>query len=226
MLTINRKEKSFSLLEKPSLAAAAITERYDLQEFISNSPDDFFQELGLQLFLIGKELTPSEAVKDRIDLLALDKEGHCVVVELKRGRNKLQMFQAVSYAAMIAQWSPSEILDLVDENRKDALESFLDVDIDEINRDQQIVLVAEDFDYALLIGAEWLSEKHGIDIRCCRISMAKDESDSSEFLVCSNIYPAPELVEQAVSRGRRKLDVLKGNGWIGIQQSMPSTVQQ
>ena len=47
MLKINRNEKSFSLLEKPSLAAAAITERYDLQEFISNSPDEFFQELDI-----------------------------------------------------------------------------------------------------------------------------------------------------------------------------------
>jgi hypothetical protein len=36
----------------------SISERYDLQEFISNSPDAFFQELGLELFLIGKEISP------------------------------------------------------------------------------------------------------------------------------------------------------------------------
>jgi len=58
MLRIDRKNQGFTLLETPSLAEVSISERYDLQEFISNSPDAFFQELGLELFLIGKEISP------------------------------------------------------------------------------------------------------------------------------------------------------------------------
>ena len=105
MLKIKRDDQSFSLLETPTLADVSITERNDLQEFIANSPAAFFAEIGQELFLLGKEVEPSKTVQDRIDLLAIDKEGTCVVIELKRGSHKLQMLQAISYAGMISQLS-------------------------------------------------------------------------------------------------------------------------
>lgn len=182
-----------------------MTERYDLQEFIVNSPSEFFQELGLDLFLIGKEIQPSSNVQDRIDLLAVDRKGACVVVELKRGSNKLHLLQAVSYAGMISHWEPDEIFQLLDEDRQEALSEFLEVERESVNRRQRIVLVAENYDYALLIGAEWLSEKYGVDVTCCRIAIAKDATLQAEYLVCSNVYPAPELGNEAVSRGRKHL---------------------
>jgi hypothetical protein len=203
MLKIDRNNQSFSLLATPTLADVSITERYDLQEFISNSPDAFFKELGLELFLLGKEIEPSKNVQDRIDLLAVDKEGCCVVVELKRGNHKLHMLQAISYAGMISQWEPDDFLQLLDEQQQEALSEFLEVDRDDINRQQRIILIAEGYDYALLIGAEWLSEQYGVDITCCRIAVAKDAATDSEYLVCSNVYPAPELAKESVSRGRK-----------------------
>jgi hypothetical protein len=167
MLKIDRNSQSFSLLDSPSLADVSITERYDLQEFISNSPKAFFSEIGEELFLIGKEIEPSSNVQDRIDLLALDKEGACVVVELKRGNHKLHMLQAISYAGMISTWSPGDILQLLDDEQQEALFEFLEVDRESINRLQRIILVAEAYDYALLVGAEWLSEQFGVDVSCC-----------------------------------------------------------
>ncbi len=73
MLKIDRKKQSFSLLDTPSLADVSITERYDLQEYISNSPEAFFKEIGQDLFLLGKEVESSKNIKDRIDLLAVDR---------------------------------------------------------------------------------------------------------------------------------------------------------
>ena len=70
-------------------------------------------------------------------------------------------------------------------------------------------MIAEAFDYALLVGAEWLSEQYGVDITCCRIAVAKDTATDSEYLVCSNVYPAPELAQEAVPRGRRKVGTSK-----------------
>jgi len=209
MLKIDRQNQSFSLLDTPTLADVSITERYDLQEFISNSPDAFFKELGLELFLLGKEIAPSKNVQDRIDLLAVDKEGCCVVIELKRGNNKLHMLQAISYAGMLSQWEADDFLQLLNNDQQEALSEFLEVDREDINREQRIVLIAEAYDYALLIGAEWLSEKYGVDITCCRIAIAKDSSTSAEYLVCSNVYPAPELVKEAVSRGRKHIGTIK-----------------
>jgi hypothetical protein len=65
MLKIDRAQQILSTLESPSLADASISERYDLQEFIFNSPDAFFRELGEELFLIDKELSPSTTVAAR-----------------------------------------------------------------------------------------------------------------------------------------------------------------
>ena len=209
MLKIDRDKQSFSLLDTPTLADVSITEQYDVQEFISNSPDAFFKEIGQELFLLGKEVEPSKNVQDRIDLLAVDKEGTCVVVELKRGNNKLQMLQAISYAGMISQWEPDDFLQLLDDDQQEALLDFLEVDREDINRQQRIILIAEAYDYALLIGAEWLSEQYGVDIICCRIAVAKDSKTNSEYLVCSNVYPAPELAKEAVSRGRKRIGTSK-----------------
>ncbi len=92
---------------------------------------------------------PSKDVQDRIDLLTIDREGKVVVIELKRGNNKLQMLQAISYAGMIAQWSPEAILDRLDEQQQEELENFLECDTDQINSAQRVILVAESFEPGL-----------------------------------------------------------------------------
>ncbi|MDB4706034.1 hypothetical protein OAG10_06210 [Verrucomicrobia bacterium] len=224
MLKIERQRQRFSILGNSTLAEASITERSDLQEYIANSPVDFFREFGLDLFLIGKEVEASGDLQDRIDLLALDKEGSCVIVELKRGAHKLQMLQAISYAAMISKWESDEILNLIEDDQKESLRDFLEVDLDFINRRQRIVLIAEAYDYALLLGAEWLSENYGLDISCCRITMAKDAATDSEYLICSNVHPSPELVKEAVSRGRKKRsnDAGKWTDWNSALDGIPN----
>jgi hypothetical protein len=201
-------------LDSPTLAAVSITERYDLQEYICNTPDAFFKEIGQELFLLGKEVVPSKNVQDRIDLLAVDKEGTTVVVELKRGNHKLHMLQAISYAGMISKWEPDDFLQLLDEDQQDSLSEFLEVELEDINRQQRIILIAEAYDYALLIGTEWLSEQYGLGIVCCRIAVATDSATKAEYLVCSNVYPAPELAKEAVPRGgKRGVTEVKWPDW-------------
>ena len=60
------------------------------------------------------------------------------------------------------------------------------------------MLVAEAFDFSLLIGAEWLNDNFGVSILCCRIALAADAESGNEYLVCSNIYPTPELPQVAI----------------------------
>jgi hypothetical protein len=125
------------------------------------------------------------------------------------------MMQAISYAGMISSWGPDEFLTLLDEEHQEALTDFLECDADDINRQQRVMLIAEAYDYALLVGAEWLSEQYGVSISCCRIAMARDVAIDAEYLVCSNVYPAPELVAEAISRSRnlKASRKIRWNNW-------------
>ncbi len=105
---------------------------------------------------------------------------------------------------MISQWEPEDFTELLSEEQQETLSEFLEVERENINRQQRIILIAEAHDYALLMGPEWLSERYGVNIVCCRIAVAKDPETDSECLVCSNVYPAPELAAEAVPRGRRR----------------------
>ena len=226
MLRIDRDKQTFSKLDTPSLAESAITERYHLQEFICNSSEDFFAELGEKLFVIGKEIEPSKNVPDRIDILAVDKEGQIVIVELKRASHKLHMLQAISYAAMIADWQPEDFLAKLTSDRAEALAEFLEVGQEEINRKQRVILIAEAFDYAVLISAEWLNEQYGVDIVCCKLAIAKDVATNSEFLAVSNVFPAPEIAQQAVKRRRGGGVVVPKPAWASWEDALSTITNQ
>jgi hypothetical protein len=199
MVKISRTDKKFDCLKTSSLAAANILERYDLQEYIFNSPQAFCKEVGQELTFVGKEVCPSEEVSDRIDLLAIDHDGDCVIIELKRGDDKLQLLQAVSYAGMIAKLSPAQILAFAGKDQ-DAIAEFVHGE-SEINHGQRILLVAEEYDYEVLVAAEWLYERD-VEIDCVRVALAVD--GTSEYLTFTQIFPTPELAEQARKRGRAR----------------------
>ena len=207
MLKINRNSHTMTRLSEVSLPQAGLKERADLQQMIRNSPEEFFHEMGEKLLLIGEELRPTGAVDDRIDLLALDTDGNCLVIELKRGAHKMQLLQAMSYAAMLADWEPDRVIEerarLMNCSKEDAadqIERFLQVEIDEVNAQQRLVLVAEDYDYSLLVTAEWLTERYELDVRCFRVCLAADQE--AEYLTCTCIYPPVELADHAKARRR------------------------
>lgn len=208
MLRVDREGKKLTRLKQPTLQDVGLLERYDIQKMVRESPEPFFEEMGEELLLLGEEVKPSDFVGDSIDLLALDKQGATVVIELKRGNDRYQLLQALSYASMIAKWRPERIIDararLANESADEAeeqLAQFLDVSIEDLNLSQRAVLLAEAFDFEVLSSAEWLHENYEVDVRCYRLSVSTD--DDSEFLTCTCIYPPPELREHAIPRGRR-----------------------
>jgi hypothetical protein len=114
------------------------------------------------------------------------------------------MLQAISYAGMVSRWSPDDFCQILSEQEWEDLVDFLQVDIEDINRTQRLLLVAEGYDYALLSGAEWLSENYGVDVRCVSLSLATDPENGTEYLACGSVFPPPALAEQAVARNRLK----------------------
>lgn len=45
MLRIDRRSKEFKRLEQRQLPQAGLKERYDIQQMIRNTPDEFFAEM-------------------------------------------------------------------------------------------------------------------------------------------------------------------------------------
>jgi hypothetical protein len=212
MLKVDHDKKTLEPVQAIRLAEAKWTERHDLQRMIRTSPEAFFKEIGERLLLIGEEVQPSHLVADRIDLLAIDDEGRTVVIELKRGSDRLQLLQALSYAAMLSgldsdyflefdQFCPEIATRGGTVNYEDALREHIGPDLTSLNHEQRVILIAEEFDWEVLATAEWLSEKHNVDIRCFRIALSSDAG--SHYLSCTCIYPPPELEDYVRTRGTR-----------------------
>jgi hypothetical protein len=206
VLRLDRSQRTLRRLETRKLQLAGLLERSDLQRMIVTAPGAFCAEIAEELLFLGEEVTPTDVVSDRIDILAMDRQGAVVVVELKRGANKLQLLQALSYAAMISEWETEGIVSRLatfrvcsEEDAEEEIQRFLDEDISVLNERQRIILIAEDYDYQVLATAKWLAEKYEVDIACWKVELAEDSG--AEYLSFGCVYPPPEIA--SVARTRR-----------------------
>jgi hypothetical protein len=213
MLKIDRTTMSVQAVPEQKLASAGLKEN-EFRDMLIKNGNEVFKEMSESLLVVGKEVCPSDTVADRIDILGIDPQGNSVVIELKRYENKLQLFQGLSYAAMLSDWEEEDfiselsnhakIFDIEESRRilKDNLDTR-DGEGIEINKKQRIILIAEKFDFALLKATEWLFDNYGVDIKCYEITSFKDES--SDYVSFHLVFPPRELAEQASKRGRRKV---------------------
>ncbi len=214
MLKFDLGAKTLSPLTRSSMAESNILERGDLQQAIRGSWEAFRNEMGMpELILLGEEIQPCADCKDRIDLLALDSDGHLVIIELKRGRERLQLMQAIAYAGMVAQWDAQELRQRVPMARvpqaadvEDLLASPGGVKFGE----PRIVLLAELYDPEVIIGAHWLS-RYDVPITAYTASLLTLEG--STFLAVQQRYPLPELKDVYVSRSRSGDVAEAETGW-------------
>lgn len=204
MLRIDRVAKTFAQLPERKLSEAGILERHDIQAMIVASPDAFFGELRENIKLLAQEFRPDDVVDDRIDLLGTDEDGTAVIIELKRGNHRMHLLQALSYASMLSKLDGAKFVDRValfagysSSQILETLDDFIDGGAATINNSQRIILIAEDFDYSVLVTSEWLSERYGVDIRCYRLRLAGDAA-TAEFLACERVYPPAEFTDIAV----------------------------
>ena len=97
-----------------SLEELDLEERKHLQEWVLKNPE----VLGPGVLVVTSEFDRWQSadgvrVADRLDILALDGDGHLVVVELKRGvaPHTVHM-QAINYAAMVSRLTSEDIAEL------------------------------------------------------------------------------------------------------------------
>jgi hypothetical protein len=192
-----------SPMEKIPLSDAC--KERELQQLIFNNWDAFKTEIGEKdLFLVGQEVKPSSNVEDRIDLLAFAQDGTAVIIELKRHNNKWQLSQALCYAAMVSEWTKEERDKKLAEHGRSvqALEDH--VGENQINGSQRIILIAESYDYEVLITAKWLIGS-AIRVSCWQVALARDPDGPREYLHFVQVFPPKEVEEIAIQRGRERV---------------------
>ncbi len=204
MYKLNKTEKQLTKLKQTTLNDQGLLERFDLETWIAGSPG----VLGENLLVLATEyILPSNL---RIDILALDKSANIVVVELKRDQSGGDIeWQAIKYASYCSSLTADEIYEILAARKtidtdaaRDQIEQFIDEELDQLNHDQRIILVARDYHPDVASAVLWLRE-YDVDVRCVRIASFVD-TDGTLFLNPEVIIPLPEAETYTTRREKKQ----------------------
>lgn len=145
MFIVNSTDKTTSEVKEISFREIGLRERSDLQEWIANNPII----LGEELLIIQKEFDGFNDTNERLDLLALDKNGNLVVIENKlddSGRNVV--WQSLKYAGYCSSLKKEDIKDIYSQylskigssdNAEESIVEFLNkADFSEVQLNQDL----------------------------------------------------------------------------------------
>jgi len=212
MYLINEKENDLESVQQVSFKQAGFKERQHLQEWIAKNP----KSLGEPLLIMQKEFSGFDNTSERIDLLALDKNGNLVVIENKlddTGRD--MVWQALKYASycssLTAEGIKSIFADYLSKSgsrtkAEERLEDFLGEDYEEklkTGTRQRIILVAGEFRKEVTSTVLWLL-KFGIKIQCFRVTPYKLER--KKLLDFDQIIPPPEAEDYMVKVAMKNVE--------------------
>ena len=203
MFKVDLSDNRLVQLEERRFSDLNLNEREHLQEWLVHMPE----ALGEDLLIIQKEFDGFEDTRERLDLLALDKEGRVVVIENKlddSGRDVV--WQALKYVAYCSSLKKAEIVEIYQkyldrwfagESAVPNLCEFLGVeDLDDTvlnaGNEQRLMLVAANFRKEVTSTVLWLIG-HGIRAQCFRVAPF---GFGQEILVdLQQIIPTPEAAD-------------------------------
>jgi len=190
---------SLQRVETTTFNSEGILERQHLQAAIKQK----IEAIAPNCIVISEEFSEWSGSQRRIDLLAIDKEGNLVVIELKRTETGEHMeLQALRYAAMVSTLTFSRATDIYqkylisigsEDNAQNNLIEFLgweEPQEDDFGLDVRIILVSANFSKELTTSVMWLNERN-LDIRCVRLIPYKHQEQI--LLDIQQIIPLPEV---------------------------------
>ncbi|MGH2608332.1 MAG: endonuclease NucS domain-containing protein [Tepidiformaceae bacterium] len=197
--------QALELVTPTSYSDEGLKERYDLQPLLRDHPD----VLEPGLFIVAEEFGEWIDSRRRIDLLAVDRTGRLVVVELKRRDDESLMdLQAIRYAAMVANMTFEQLVEAHGRhlsrlnNAGDPRERLLrhlglpaGTEPTIQSSRPRMLLVSADFSTELTTCVLWLNEC-GLDVRCLRLVPYRIEGHL--FLDATQVLPLPEASEYTI----------------------------
>ena len=175
-------------------------QRLDLEDRLEGWLCEDIGLLSDDLLVIGRQISQFDGT---LDLLAVDREGNLVVIELKRDRTPREVVaQALDYAS----WVQGFLWEDVDQYAQDHLgkpfdEAFKDAfghgPPEMVNERQRLYIVASSLDASTQRIVEYLADTHGVDINAA--TFAYFNTDNGEFVARSLL-----LDEEVGRRAPRK----------------------
>ncbi|RZK13237.1 MAG: DUF4268 domain-containing protein [Flavobacterium sp.] len=211
MFVIDPIKNSIQSLTPKSFSELGFKERTNLQEWIATNP----QCLGEELLIIQKEFNGFAETNERLDLLALDKEGNLVIIENKlddTGRDVT--WQAIKYAAYCSTLSRDQIEEIfqqylasksADKTAKELLQDFFDKtaysDIN-INKGlkQRIILIAANFRKEVTSTVIWLIN-FKVHVKCFKATPY--QLNDQYFLTLDQIIPTKDTQDYVISMANK-----------------------
>lgn len=184
-----------------SLAREGRTEALDLEKWLASDPSII--RPGLKI--IGRQVRTRSGP---LDLLAVDKSGNLVVLELKRDQiPRDALAQAIDYASDVSLWSIDKIGEVCAKYTGESLEdmiseAFPDVDLEHlaINETQRIILVGFAIEPSLERMIEWLSDGYGVSINAVNLKYIRT-SAGNEILTRTSVIS--EQLEEARTKTKK-----------------------
>ena len=215
MYLIDKNNKKLEEISGATFKELGISERYDLQEWLEKSPNIF----GEDLLIIQKEFDGFGDTNERLDLLALDKQGDVVVIENKlddSGRDVV--WQALKYTSYCSTLKSKEITEIFEQylkkqgRKESAVEIFEDFFDNEdyeshINNGntQRIIMVAGKFRKEVTSTVMWLMN-YGLRIKCFKASVFKH--GDQELFDLDQIIPLKDSDDYIIRMASKNLEEL------------------
>ena len=227
MYKIDTASNSIQPLEQRSFASSGFRERENLQEWIVKQPD----VLGEDLLIIQKEFRGFDETQERLDILALDKQGALVVIENKLDDSgKDVTWQALKYASYCSRLSKSNIAKIYQEylnnaepgaNAEERISEFMDgQDFEELilneGVSQRIILIAAKFRKEVTSTVLWLMN-FGVHLQCFRAALFA--MDKEQLLHVEQIIPTQDTEDYMIGMAEKARDDIeskteRGNRYI------------
>lgn len=186
-----------NLIEIPS---ADLDEEQRLEEWIVANPSI----LGMDIVLIGRQVqTP---FRGRIDLLALDRDANCIVMELKRGRTPRDVVaQLLDYGSWVKDLGYDELERIAQSWAQKSVaalfqDAFGDAIPETVNESHNLVVVASGLDDSSERIISYLSEEYEVGINAVFFSVFRQ--DNNEYVGRAWLKDPVEALERSESRKR------------------------
>lgn len=234
MFKVDQPSNSLQPLQETTFTNAGFTERYHLQEWLAKHPQALTRNSDDELLIIQKEFAGFDDTKERLDLLAIDKDGNLVIIENKlddSGRDVV--WQALKYAGYCANLRKEHIIEIfqryLDQNdpeetrpASDVLAEFFEHEsLDEVqinqSRSQRVMMVAANFRKEVTNTALWLMQ-FNIRVQCFKVTPYRYGNDV--FIDIRQVIPTPEAESYMIGMAQKEAEEQSTSGELKQSQRL------